>query len=276
MRILRAGFGMTVLGLLVTATSAQAMVIVTATSGLNLRTGPGLAYPILRVLPCGAAVTVTGSSGSWRRVNADGTVGWVIGAYLGVPSYTSCTSTAHIGDSLSAYTLPGLRSEYEGRGVTRLVTSAYGGRGILQKVPADPETGRAAAVRIRGSGFSGCWVVALGTNDTANVAAGAWYTRGAAIDRMMSAIDSTGRARVLWVNAYTTRSTGYWSNANMQLWNQALAAAKGRWPNLRIFNWAATAATGAAPFSDGIHHTSAGYAVRNRSIAGALASFFPR
>ena len=279
MRKHRAGFGMTVLGLLVMAASAPAATVVTAASGLNLRTGPGTQYQVIRILPHGAAVTVTGSSGIWRKVNASGTVGWVNGAYLGTTStasLTSCTSTAHIGDSLSAYVLPGLRSEYAARGVTRFVGSAYGGRGVLQKVSADPETGAAAAARIRSSGFTGCWVVALGTNDTANVAAGAWYTRGYAIDRMMKAVDPNGRARVMWVNLFTTRSTGYWSNNNMKLWNQALTAAQGRWPNLKVYNWAAVAATGVAPYADGIHHTGAGYVVRNRSIAAALARFFPR
>ena len=276
MKKLNAGFVMVFFGFLMMATSAQAMAVVTASSGLNLRTGPGLGYPVVRILPRGAGVTVTGSSGAWRHVKTGGTSGWVLGAYLGFPSRTACTSTAHIGDSLSAGTLSGLRSAYAARGVTNLILSAYGARSVFQKVPADPETGLAAATRIKASGFSGCWVIALGTNDTANVAAGAWYTRGAAIDRMMKAIDPYARARVMWVNTYTTWSTGYASNANMRLWNQALVAAKSRWPNLRVFDWAAVAATGAAPFADGIHHTGAGYVVRNGAIADALARFFPR
>ena len=147
---------------------------------------------------------------------------------------------------------------------------AYGGRAILQKLPDDPHTGEQAAMIIRASGFSGCWVVALGTNDTANVAAGAGYTRARAIDRMMSAIDETGATPVMWVDTFTTRTSGYWANANMRLWNDALSEATARWPNLRVFDWAAIAATGDAPFSDGIHHTSAGYDVRNAAIARAL------
>lgn len=67
----------------------------------------------------------------------------------------------------------------------------------------------------------------------------------------------------------------YWSNANMQLWNEALTDAKARWPNLKVFDWAAIAAIDSTPFADGIHHTSAGYAVRNEAIAGAFVGYFP-
>lgn len=186
----------------------------------------------------------------------------------------SCHEVAHIGDSLSAYTVDPLTQAYAKLGVSAQI-DAYGGRAILQKLPADPKTGKQAALDFVAAGFGGCWVVALGTNDTANVAAGAWYTRGEAIDEMMNAIDPKGLAPVMWVNAYTTKTTGYWSNANMQLWNAALTDALSRWPNLKVFDWATVAATGSAPFADGIHHTSAGYAVRNQAIAEALVGFFP-
>lgn len=187
---------------------------------------------------------------------------------------TSCTSVAHIGDSLTYYTQPSLTAAYAGVGATVLI-NAYGGRAIKQKLDEDPMTGLGAAAAIKSGGFAGCWVVALGTNDTANVAAGAWYTRGEAIDEMMNAIDPAGAATVMWVNTYTTKTSGYWSNDNMVLWNQALVEAQQHWPNMKIFDWASIADDGTAPYSDGIHHTAAGYEVRNAAIAKALAGFFP-
>jgi hypothetical protein len=111
-------------------------------------------------------------------------------------------------------------------------------------------------------------VVALGTNDTANIAVGASYTRAGAIDAMMNAIGAG--EPVLWVNTFTTRTTGAYANANMILFNQALDEARARWPTLRVFDWATIAAGGTAPYSDGIHHTTAGYTVRNAAIAEAL------
>ncbi len=185
-----------------------------------------------------------------------------------------CGSVAHIGDSLSAYSEPSLTSAYASVGLSVQI-DAYGGRGIIQKLPADPKSGKTAATDIAATGFTGCWVVALGTNDTANISAGAWYTRAEAIDDMMTAIDPTATARVMWVNAYTTRTTGHWRNENMVLWNQALVAAKARWANLNIYDWASVSATGVAPYSDGIHHTSAGSDVRSARIAEALVGLFP-
>ncbi len=186
---------------------------------------------------------------------------------------TTCVSVAHIGDSLTYYTEPSLTAAYALVGATAQI-NAYGGRAILQKLPDDPMTGKQAAISM-GAGFAGCWVIALGTNDTANVAAGASYTRADAIDQMMTAIDPTSSARVMWVNTFTTKTSGYWSNANMQLWNQALTDAQNRWPNMLVYDWASVAETGTAPFADGIHHTTAGYEVRNAAIAHALAGFFP-
>lgn len=186
----------------------------------------------------------------------------------------SCKKVAHIGDSLSAYTVDPLTKAYAAVGVSADI-DAYGGRAIKQKLPADPKTGKQAALDFNAAGFDGCWVVALGTNDTANVAAGAWYTRAEAIDEMMEAIDPTATDPVMWVNTITTKTTGYYSNDNMKLWNQALNEALTRWPNLKVFDWAAIAATGSAPFADGIHHTTAGYAVRNKAIAEAFVAKYP-
>lgn len=186
-----------------------------------------------------------------------------------------CKDVAHVGDSLTSSTLEPLRAAYATAGVTARI-EAFGGRAIFDRMPSDPKTGRQAALDLKASGFSGCWVVALGTNDTANVAAGAKYTRAQAIDAMMTAIDATAKAPVLWVNAYTTKAQGFWANDHMALWNDALKAALARWPNLRVFDWAALAATGKAPFKDGVHHTKEGYAVRNEAIVRALVSAFPK
>ena len=185
-----------------------------------------------------------------------------------------CPTVAHVGDSLTANTVDALSAAYRAAGASPRI-DAYGGRAVLQKLADDPKTGKQAALDIRASGFDGCWVVALGTNDTANVAAGASYTRATSIDEMMMAIDPAHDAPVLWVNTFTTRTTGYYANDNMVLYNQALTEARARWPNLIVFDWAAIASGGSAPFVDGIHHTTAGYTVRNQAIANALQLLAP-
>ena len=115
-------------------------------------------------------------------------------------------------------------------------------------------------------------MLALGTNDTADVAVGSTVSNAMRIHRMMSLI---GTDPVMWVNVRSLLSGGPYSERDMQEWDQALLQACPRYPNMRVFNWAAFARP---PWfiSDVIHYTSAGYAVRSRLIAGALASAFPR
>jgi lysophospholipase L1-like esterase len=127
------------------------------------------------------------------------------------------------------------------------------------------------ARQMAAAGFHGCWVIALGTNDTANVSVGSNVGRLARIQELMSVAHG---APVLWVNVRTLDPAGPWAESNMQLWNDALTQACRQYPNLRVFDWAAVAHDGWF-ISDGIHYTSAGYAARARLIARALSRAFP-
>jgi len=55
---------------------------VTASSGLNLRTGPSTSHAVILTMPHGATVSVKDVSGGWYEVNYKGTVGWATGTYL--------------------------------------------------------------------------------------------------------------------------------------------------------------------------------------------------
>lgn len=123
----------------------------------------------------------------------------------------------------------------------------------------------------RSAGFRGCWVFALGTNDTANVSVGSAVGLRARIDRMMSVAHGEP---VLWVSTRTLLSGGPWAESNERLWDDTLAGALAAYPNMRIFNWAAAARPGWF-LPDGIHYNSAGCAARARAIADALARAFP-
>ena len=124
----------------------------------------------------------------------------------------------------------------------------------------------------RREGYRGCWVFALGTNDTANVSVGSAVGRMGRIEEMMSVAHGEP---VLWVNVRTLDASGSWAEGNMQLWNGALREACAKYPNMRIFDWASVASP-AWFISDGIHYTSAGYAARAQAIADALARAFGR
>jgi hypothetical protein len=192
---------------------------------------------------------------------------------------TSCTSVVHIGDSTSIGLMspvfladPALRidAQYARVGVTDFRNEISGARSTEERLQGQ-ENALEVAARERAGGYHGCWVVALGTTDAANIAAGARLAAPARIDRMLAAI---GDEPVLWVDVKTLRAKGPWSNPHMSAWNADLVAATARHPNLRVYDWAAVVQD--AWFQrDGIHYTSAGYAERAHLIADALAAAFP-
>ena len=193
---------------------------------------------------------------------------------------TSCRSVVHIGDStsdglVSADYLPDARlripAQYARIGVTRSIMEVSGGRSVVETLLGQPNAFTVAQRLIR-RGYHGCWVLALGTNDTADVAVGSTVSNAMRIRRMMSLI---GTDPVMWVNVKSLLSSGPYSERDMHEWDQALLQACPSYPNMRVFDWAAFARP-AWFISDGIHYTSAGYAVRSQRIAGALAAAFPQ
>jgi peptidoglycan/LPS O-acetylase OafA/YrhL len=201
------------------------------------------------------------------------------GAPVAGQQRTSCQSVAHLGDSTSdglvspAY-LPEkserIQARYEDVGARSVWMNIAGGRSIVEVIPGTVN-GYDAAVSMRREGFRGCWVLALGTDDTADVAAGSATPLAVRIARMMAA---TRGMPVLWVNVKTLVSSGPYAESNMLRWNAALVRACPKYPNMRIYNWAAAARPGWF-ISDGIHYTSAGYKERAELIADALAKAFP-
>jgi len=114
-------------------------------------------------------------------------------------------------------------------------------------------------------------VLALGTNDTADVAVGSPVSLATRIKQMMSLI---GNQPVMWVNVKSLLASGPYAENNMLLWNRALIRACASYPNMWVYDWAAAVKTSWF-ISDGIHYTSAGYAARAYLIARALATAFP-
>ncbi len=192
---------------------------------------------------------------------------------------TSCSSVVHIGDSTSVGLMspdylsdPATRidARYAGVGVTDFRAEISGGRSIVERLKQQ-ENAEEVAQRQRAAGFHGCWVLALGTTDAANMAAGAPLPADKRIDRLMAVI---GSDPVLWVNVKTLVTDGAWSEPHMQAWDEALTAAAAKYPNIKVYDWAAVAQD--AWFqTDQIHYTSAGYAQRASLIAAALAATYP-
>jgi len=197
----------------------------------------------------------------------------------GGPLQTSCHSVAHIGDStsdglVSASYLPNksdrIAARYEDVGAQTVVTDISGARSVVEALPGQVNGYDAAKAIIR-TGFRGCWVLALGTNDTADVAAGSTYSLMYRIKRMMAV---TKGQPVMWVNLKSLLVSGPYAEANMRRWDQTLLRACASYPNMRVYNWAAEVHT-KWYISDGIHFTSLGYKYRAEYIANALARAFP-
>jgi peptidoglycan/LPS O-acetylase OafA/YrhL len=192
---------------------------------------------------------------------------------------TSCRAVAHIGDSTSegmvsaaylANPAQRLTAQYQDVGVKTVATDISGARSVVETLPGQTN-GYQAAQHLTASGFKGCWVLALGTNDTADVAIGSGSGRMQRIQQMMAAAHGQP---VMWVNVISLLNSGPYAEANMQLWNQTLQQACSKYKNRRIFNWASLAQPSWF-INDGIHYTPAGYATRAQQIADALARAFP-
>jgi hypothetical protein len=202
------------------------------------------------------------------------------GAPPGGPLRTSCRAVAHIGDStsdglVSPDYLPDpakrIPERYEDVGVQAVRTDISGARSVVEVLPGQVN-GYDAARAMVAQGFQGCWVLALGTNDTADVAVGSEIGLMTRIERMMSAAHGEP---VMWVNVKSLLVSGSYAEPNMLKWDKTLVQACARYPNMRIFDWASVVKNKWF-ISDGIHYTSAGYAARSKMIADALAKAFPQ
>ncbi len=192
---------------------------------------------------------------------------------------TACHEVIHIGDStseglISPEYLPNpqqrIDAQYARVGATVQHFEISGARSIVETYEGQPN-GYEVAQRWKQAGYHGCWVLALGTNDAADVYVGSNVGLLARIQRMMSLI---GNQPVMWVNVKSTLSGGPYAEQNMRRWNEALLQACNEYPDMRVFDWAAVAKR-AWFIDDGIHYNSPGYAARSRLIAQALAHAFP-
>jgi peptidoglycan/LPS O-acetylase OafA/YrhL len=201
------------------------------------------------------------------------------GAAQSGPLRTSCRAVAHMGDStsdglVSRSYLPKPReriaAQYEDVGVRSVVTDISGARSVVEVLPGQVN-GYDAMRKLTRGGFRGCWVIALGTNDTADVTAGSNVGLATRIGRVMKAAHGEP---VMWVNVRSLLNSGPYAEANMARWDQSLLKECPKYPNMRVYNWAAEVRR-KWYISDGIHFTSIGYKHRAKMIAEALANSFP-
>ena len=193
---------------------------------------------------------------------------------------SSCQSVIHIGDSTSegltsSDYLPDPRqrmgAQYARVGVRHSHFAITGATSIVETLPGTTNAYDVAQQYVH-DGYHGCWVLALGTNDTADAYVGSNVGLSARIQRMMSVI---GKQPVMWVNVKSLLSSGPYAEQNMEQWDKALLEECSKYPDMRVYDWA-SAVKDKWFIPDGIHYYSPGYAARAHLIADALAEAFPQ
>jgi peptidoglycan/LPS O-acetylase OafA/YrhL/lysophospholipase L1-like esterase len=227
----------------------------------------------LGTAPAGPALASGGLSATVRAGGGEE------GGAAGHPGRSSCRAVVHVGDSTSEgltsheylprrYERIEARYAHVGAGVQHYEIS--GARSIVETYEGEPNAEEVAR-RWKRDGYRGCWVLALGTNDAADVAVGSNVDMKERINRMMQTI---GSRAVLWVDVKSLEDSGPYAERNMRAWDRALLESCRRYPSMRVFDWAGVVRD---PWfiEDGIHFTSPGYKARALLIARALETAFP-
>ena len=145
-----------------------------------------------------------------------------------------------------------------------------GARAIIEHLDSD-RNALEVAQAVRDNGYHGCWVLMVGTNDAANIAAGANVS---AEERIRRLLDVIGGDPVLWVNAVTQRTEDAYRNASMLAWNDELERVAADYPNMHVFDWYDVVQPQWFR-NDGIHYTVEGSTQRAALTAQALVDALP-
>ena len=195
---------------------------------------------------------------------------------------TRCTTVIHVGDSTSigmfddAYLSDPQRNAqvtYKSVGAHDVVADVTGARSTVESLEGDPSI-RDSVQRLldQGYGADACWIIGAGVNDAANRAVGGSGEEDWRVDQIMELL---GDAPVLWPTAATNRDSGAYDNANMAPFNEALLAARDRYPNLIVYDWASDVRPEWFLPGDDVHYQTEGNEKRAEYFAKALTLAFP-
>lgn len=195
---------------------------------------------------------------------------------------TRCTTVIHVGDSTSigmfddAYLSDPQRNAqvtYKSVGAHDVVADVTGARSTVESLEGDPSI-RDSVQRLldQGYGADACWIIGAGVNDAANRAVGGSGEEDWRVDQIMELL---GDAPVLWPTAATNLNSGSYDNANMAPFNEALLAARDRYPNLVVYDWASDVRPEWFLPGDDVHYQTEGNEKRAEYFAKALTLAFP-
>ncbi len=195
---------------------------------------------------------------------------------------TRCTTVIHVGDSTSIgmfdddYLSDPQRNAqvtYKNVGAHEVVADVTGARSTVESLEGDPSI-RDSVQRLldQGYGEDACWIIGAGVNDGANRAVGGSGEEDWRVDQIMELL---GDAPVLWPTAATNLNSGPYDNANMAPFNKALLAARDRYPNLIVYDWASDVRPEWFLPGDDVHYQTEGNEKRAEYFAKALTLAFP-
>lgn len=195
---------------------------------------------------------------------------------------TRCTTVIHVGDSTSigmfddGYLSDPQRNAqvtYKNVGAQNVVADVTGARSTVESLEGDPSI-RDSVQRLldQGYGEDACWIIGAGVNDAANRAVGGSGEEDWRVDQIMELL---GDAPVLWPTAATNRDSGAYDNANMAPFNEALLAARDRYPNLVVYDWASDVHQEWFLPGDDVHYQTEGNEKRAEYFSKALTLAFP-
>ena len=195
---------------------------------------------------------------------------------------TRCTTVIHVGDSTSIgmfdddYLSDPQRNAqvtYKNVGAQNVVADVTGARSTVESLEGDPSIRDSVQQLLdQGYGEDACWIIGAGVNDAANRAVGGSGEEDWRVDQIMELL---GDAPVLWPTAATNRDSGAYDNANMAPFNEALLAARDRYPNLVVYDWASDVHQEWFLPGDDVHYQTEGNEKRAEYFSKALTLAFP-
>jgi uncharacterized protein YraI len=152
-------------------TAALAADTASVSEELNLRSGPGISYAILTVMPAGSPVKITGEAfEGWYPVRYNDLNGWAYAEYIaiGAPATAAAATSGGAGVQGTATVVTNLLNMRSGPGTSYSVVAQLP-YGTTVQITGDPKAGDGRTwVEVMAKGFGQGWVAAeyLDAGDT--------------------------------------------------------------------------------------------------------------
>ncbi|MCI6573847.1 MAG: acyltransferase family protein [Actinomycetaceae bacterium] len=198
---------------------------------------------------------------------------------------TRCTEIVHVGDStsLAMFSDDGVENPddnamkvYAATGAHKVVNSSFGARATNQGYEDSPSGNESLRQLIdAGVDSDACFVIALGTNDAANMNVEGKDRSSEHIETTMDIIGP--HHPVLWITTIVNPAGAprWYDKAVMDSWNSALYAELKTHPNMWVYPWDKDVRPNWFIEGDGVHYNQEGSSERSHRFAQAVINAWP-